>query len=600
MPNILPGVETIPEDKSDVLLLNTSAIMAMVGEFDKGPDDKPILVNSKTFKRYFGEIANAPNKQSYISAAMLLKKAEGVQLMNVTKNALFGGLVVTDSTVTAFSEGVSSKDTFDFVPTIEDEDLGDGDGVVKVFSGTLNNIPVVESTLSIDYIIGGTPYTASDDGAGNITGTEITTGSIDYVTGDWSITFTTAPDDTTDILATYDWTSDYLFALIARSKRAWSDKIGIKITEIDSDENSFKVAIYELQDDGSDTFITELNVSRDVSKKDGFGKPIYIQTIFENENYLFYCVNNTSIANTTLPSVGSTITYASGGDDGDTVTSVEYAAAIAAFLPINISWDFFIGAGITEKTVLDEISDLVTERYKEAYIDTISGDYSTVVSWITSTLNIDNYCVSAFAPNQYVSYEGEEWYCPISALAGQKKANRVAGGNPYMPVAGIGSDKGTLDVIRQERVYEKAEVRELHKVGVNAIRYFPSYGNVIFSDFTLQKKTSATSYQNSVTTLNKMRTDLELQLLTLNFDVIDETLQLLCESVINAYLGQLSRYMGTIKPDWTIDFSDNTAATEDQGKYYIKVIFVYQQLAREITLKLTYTNNELFSEISGI
>lgn len=80
--------------------------------------------------------------------------------------------------------------------------VGTGDGTTTTFSATLTYTPVVAGTVTVNYTIGGTAYSATDDGAGNISGTDVT-GTIDYSTGAISLTFTTAPDASTSITAAY-------------------------------------------------------------------------------------------------------------------------------------------------------------------------------------------------------------------------------------------------------------------------------------------------------------------------------------------------------------------------------------------------------------
>jgi len=80
--------------------------------------------------------------------------------------------------------------------------VGTGDGTTTAFSATLTYTPVVAGTVTVNYTIGGTAYSATDDGAGNISGTDVT-GTIDYSTGAISLTFTTAPDASTSITAAY-------------------------------------------------------------------------------------------------------------------------------------------------------------------------------------------------------------------------------------------------------------------------------------------------------------------------------------------------------------------------------------------------------------
>lgn len=701
MPAIIPGVTATPQDLSDIIRLNTSMIQAMKGEFEKGPDDEPILVNSKTFQNYFGSVANAPDKQSYISATQMLKEAESIQIINITKDAEYGGLLIHDSVLanpevetsvgdeivassgryigansgvfnvkvttagayagtgevtiyftptgesqttvgtynpidaTAFAlengvlftlsdggdntltlndewsvrvistgtipfvadEGVTTKESYTFTSTITDEGLGTGDGSTLTFSGTLKKYPIVPESMSITYTIT-TLQTAVDDGKGNISGTGISSGSINYETGVWTITYSTAPDDTTAIEVDYT-TANYLAVLIARSKKSWSDNIGIQITSVDTTYNTFKIAEYEKNSDGDEILINTYEVSRDADGENGFGKPIYINDIFENESYLFYAINNTAITNTYISAVTSSIVYSDGGDDGSTPTPAEHATGVQAFNSPSIAFDLFVGAGETEKTVIDEIVTLVNTRYKEAYVDTTSGAYDSIISWVNTTLNIDAMRLNLYTPNQYMSYNGREYLCPASALAAMKRAAVVKSGQPFMPPAGIGEDRGSINSIRSERYFTDTEIELLHGAEVNVIKYFDSYGHVIFSDFTSQKRLSSTSYQSSVSTLNNMITEFQNALLVLNFKAINNQLFMQLDSLIDGYLKQLIQYNGTIESDYTISFDRNDDVTKDNGQVLVDVIFIFANLAREIKLKLVYTTNAMYSEVVG-
>jgi hypothetical protein len=90
--------------------------------------------------------------------------------------------------------------------TYEDEDLGDGDGSTKLFSGTLAQPGVKPGSLVIAAIVVGDGVeTFTDNGDGTLTSDGATPGSgtIDYATGAYSVTFFVAPKSGEDVLATY-------------------------------------------------------------------------------------------------------------------------------------------------------------------------------------------------------------------------------------------------------------------------------------------------------------------------------------------------------------------------------------------------------------
>lgn len=87
---------------------------------------------------------------------------------------------------------------------ITGESIGTPDGTIVTFVGNLAKTEVVLNTFSFAYTIGTVAYTGVSDATGNITGTSITSGTLE-VDGSYTITFTTAPDDATTLLAEYEY-----------------------------------------------------------------------------------------------------------------------------------------------------------------------------------------------------------------------------------------------------------------------------------------------------------------------------------------------------------------------------------------------------------
>jgi len=82
------------------------------------------------------------------------------------------------------------------------ESIGTGAPPQVTFAATLNRPPVLEHTLVIQTVIGGTTEVTHEDGSGNLS-SDRASGTVDYTTGAVNITYTSPPDVSEDISATY-------------------------------------------------------------------------------------------------------------------------------------------------------------------------------------------------------------------------------------------------------------------------------------------------------------------------------------------------------------------------------------------------------------
>ena len=88
---------------------------------------------------------------------------------------------------------------------IDGETVGTGTGGQQTFTGySLQWTPVIPNTVTVQ---AGT-VVATDDGAGNLVGTGVTSGSVNYTTGAVAITFTTAPAAGVAVLALYQYNAE--------------------------------------------------------------------------------------------------------------------------------------------------------------------------------------------------------------------------------------------------------------------------------------------------------------------------------------------------------------------------------------------------------
>lgn len=95
----------------------------------------------------------------------------------------------------------------DLDATIENEDIGSGDGTTVNFTGYLAQPEIETSSITITYISGGTTYTITDNGSGALTGDVDGggTNTINYTNGAFDFDCSNAPSVSTDITADYTY-----------------------------------------------------------------------------------------------------------------------------------------------------------------------------------------------------------------------------------------------------------------------------------------------------------------------------------------------------------------------------------------------------------
>lgn len=79
-------------------------------------------------------------------------------------------------------------------------------GTLKNFSGNLTKAVIENSSLTFTAVIGASNVTATDNGNGVLAGTGVT-GTINYNTGSWTLSYTSSPDNSSSITCTYKYLS---------------------------------------------------------------------------------------------------------------------------------------------------------------------------------------------------------------------------------------------------------------------------------------------------------------------------------------------------------------------------------------------------------
>ncbi len=106
-----------------------------------------------------------------------------------------------------FASKLDEKAAADYTQIVS-EAIGTGNGVLKTFTGTLAFKAAGTRRICFEMSATDTVETFTDNGDGTLTGSLGGTGTINYTTGAFSLTFNTAPMNTQAITATYRWADD--------------------------------------------------------------------------------------------------------------------------------------------------------------------------------------------------------------------------------------------------------------------------------------------------------------------------------------------------------------------------------------------------------
>ena len=519
-----------------------------------------------------------------------------------------GGSGVTGLTSTILNGSVtgvsftSGGTGFTSTPVVNFSGGGIGSGFVSgtatVVSGAITAIAIgtagtygLTSTYPLQ-IVGdgvGAVATATTDGSGHVTTITITNGGAGYTSAN-----VTAYVDVGGTTAT---------AIVGG---------------VNAPTTNFQITEVYLNDDGTYTSgntsgvtITDSNsqivgvlkqyiVSRNPMGVDDTGASNYIEDVVTAKSSTFTAINNTDYDWWIVPDNATTVTGTmNGGANGTTPSTTEYTNTIALYASPSNEYNVFVGAGKTDPLILQAINNLVSTSGKErfAFLDTIaSSSSSTIVTWATSTIGIStSKQIALYTPNAYTSFNGRKTYTPASSLVAVNYAKSVSNGKKYLPPAGI--DRGSVDVLQLENYYSDADILNLHGAQLNVIKQIPGYGSVIFSDFTFQSKLTATSYINSVLTLNDMLEFFRNNIITANYKVINDVTYLEVYTLIDGYLKTLALKEGTIESTYSIKI-DNSADAKDAREIRVSIVFVFQGLVQKIVLNLTYTTNALYTKIA--
>lgn len=484
-------ITVIDNDKSQSVNVSNTAIGATVIKAKKGSTE-PVLFYPKSSKRILDYFGIPDIGSEGVDDVLTYNNNYPIWVSAPSTDGKHGGVLVTDSGTVPFVGGKENK-TINFSEIVNTEQIAVADGETTEFTFTLTDYTnYVQS--SIDILVDGVPLSiiaSADDPEILTTDPDVGSGTFTKSTGVLSFTFMEAPIEGSVIDVNYlvDRSEDTYFAIFNKNPQV--DDLKVKITL--NPDNDF---VLDLQNKiaGKNTFSTISGFPKTGSimqgKENGFGQIIYLETLFEQSDYITVAVNRNKVFDTFTPDA-SYVSFA-GGVRGTTGTS-----------EIAEGWDYFkqiskyradVFFDTTLETTVPNIFDNLRKYYqKYAYYicptdnDTPENVISSISSIMTDEKGIAFYWGHGKIKN---TYTGE---FNISTLMGRVALRLADMNDVFNGLAPAfynenGRHGGQLGSGIVEMFYDANETQQqlLADARINPIIVHPSFGTVIVRERTSQ------------------------------------------------------------------------------------------------------------------
>jgi phage tail sheath protein FI len=516
---VAPGVYGRDVDLSQIVRNQATSIGAIVGQAARGPVNKRVLfTNTRDAVSTLGQ-PNTVFGYGVHSLLVALEEMSRCYFVRVTRGAFSSALIVNTETATSDTSNVPHgvpqglEEDYDSFPVSTVETVDTADGTTTTYTATLVNTPVASLT---EIHNGSTTIPVSVGTGGAITGTGISAGTINLVTGALSVTFTVAPQSSAVIQARYEYSDipNASFLIFAENPGVWGNTIKIGVKEVLYDPEAFQIDVYETVE-GVDLRRESFVVSRK-QKKDGFGGQMYIEEKINERSAFVRVVNNRAVSEDIMPSFTTVPTALTGGADGDAINESNIVQSWQLFKnPAEVDMNILINAGYVSTDTFGVQASLkaLAEQRRDCfaildipYTETKMFPTTDARDWRVLTQNLSSSFTALYSPwilvydtfndirrmpmppSGFVAqvfartdWTRESWYAPAGY-------NRGIIGSQLLPpvdvtdrygVPGVPGEIGDL-----EALYEAPS-------NINPIIFSPGDGIVVFGQKTQQTKPSA-------------------------------------------------------------------------------------------------------------
>lgn len=368
----------------------------------------------------------------------------------------------------------------------------------------------------------------------------------------------------------------------ARNPGEWNNKIALKILPSNPlglpvgqghDTRHFIIEVYYDYTSPNNPPVERHIVSRRRGEVDGNGQPMFVEDVVNVSSQYIRIKNNDHCPE--YPVVNPVFEFLAGGSDGNRVTDDAISEAWKLYDdPEELDVNILINGGYTSPIVQRTMTNIAEQRQDAvAILDIPDAHYevANAVNYRRNDLNINSSYAASYAPWVQIrdTHNNKKLYVPPSGLVAAAYAYTDTARALWFAPAGL--NRGGLNILGVRKKYNQGMRDALDKANINAIRFLPGRGYVVWGQETMQSHASAFSNVNVRRLVNFMKKSIATASMVGVYDPNDEFLRLHLRSISEGFLEPILNGRGLYDYDVVCDERNNKPDTIANGDLMLDV-----------------------------
>lgn len=374
-----------------------------------------------------------------------------------------------------------------------------------------------------------------------------------------------------------------------------NDNIGVKLytyqnyPDVVNEPDAFLIEVYYR---GTGQPLETFICSRSLTKKDGYGQNIYVETAVASSNYI-NVIDNPAIDEIIDPVDIIETTYMGGGYDG--IETITDGMMMAAADLINNRTTFpvklLIDGNWTTPNYHRKLNAIAASR--QDCIALLSTPYSVensraftqeIVNYRKETLNLNSYWSAMYTPHIqiYDQYNDRNIWIGASSSAAATISEIAVSFAPWYPPAGL--NRGILPSVSDvKHRFNEPQMDMLAENQINPVAFFSGEGIVLWGNMTLYSRPSALQSLNVVLLIITVMPQIAKALKYYLFEFNDSDTRGLIKTIVDDYMVTVKTNKGVYDFQTSVHASDDDI---DNGRLYVDLIIKPTLAINEIRFRI--------------